>query len=220
MGRLPQPLRIKTNKQLDWLIDHLTTEVHRAHDHWKLWSGLKAAVDEYPDETSQSLRFWDLTLQAHQDSVILRLGRLFDPTQGALSLGNFLCTVKDHMARTPPPPAPNLALLSTPETTEELSSVSETDSAVAKILRIRNEYLAHREARLVGSGTFSGLPELWPTEIQRLLSRALDLVNKYRHLRGRPFLSSQLPGGDDYQNLFELLRSALAHIDENSERAV
>ncbi|MBI3694037.1 MAG: hypothetical protein HY238_04245 [Acidobacteria bacterium] len=90
---MPQVLRISSREQFDWLIDHLATEAARAGDHWYLWSGLDVAFDDYGKEINETPQFWQLTFRAHKDSVVLRLGRLFDPTKGALSLGNFLQTI-------------------------------------------------------------------------------------------------------------------------------
>jgi hypothetical protein len=43
----------------------------------------------------------------------------------------------------------------------ELAEVSENDAIVSRLIGVRNEYLAHRASRLVRSGSFAGLPELY-----------------------------------------------------------
>jgi hypothetical protein len=92
----------------------------------------------------------------------------------------------------------------------ELMSISETDASVASLLAIRNRYLAHRNAHMVGTGTFSALPQLSEEDIKALIERASQIVEKYRQLYGRPAVSSILPGIGDYRTLLELLRAGLA----------
>jgi hypothetical protein len=217
MSKQAQILRIKSREQFDWLIDHLMTEIHRAHDHSNLWRDVDAAFDEYREEANQTPQFWQLTRQSLQDSVILRLARLFDPTSGALSLGNFLRTIRHHStASIPTFLSPDLAGISLATLDAELAYVSESDASVACLLAIRNRYLAHREAHMVGTGSLSSLPPFARKQIESLLARALNIVNEYRRICGRPFVSSHLPGGDDYRHLFKLLRSGFAALKVRS----
>jgi hypothetical protein len=218
MSKPAQILRVTAREQFDWLIDHLMTEIHRAHDHSNLWRDVDAAFAEYREEANQTPQFWQLTRQSLQDSVILRLGRLFDPTSGALSLGNFLRTIRHHATASDPTfLSPALAGISLATLDAESAYVSESDASVASLLGIRNRYLAHREAHMVGSGSLSSLPSLERERIESLLGRALNIVNEYRRICGRPFVSSNLPGGDDYRHLFELLRSGLGALKSRAQ---
>src|SRR6478672_3330878 len=97
VSKSPRALRVKTRGQFNLFLDHLVTETHRAWDHWSLWGRLDAAIADYTVEMNQTPQFWNLTLRAHQDIVILRLGRLFDPTEGALSLCQVLQTICDSL---------------------------------------------------------------------------------------------------------------------------
>jgi hypothetical protein len=200
-------LRIRSREEFIWLIDHLTTETYRAHDHWGFCGDLEASFDEYSEELNQSPQFWHLTRTAHQDSVILRLGRLFDPTSKALSLGNFLCTIHQAAANGSSYLGFELAEVNLAEIEQEMSSISRDDALVASLLTIRNQYLAHREAGLVGKGTFDSLPKLYRGDIEALLGGALSIAIKYRELFGRPILAWGRPGAGDYQTLLRLLKS-------------
>jgi hypothetical protein len=208
MNKQAQVLRINSREQFNWLIEHLRTETHRAHDHWNFWGDFEAALGEYSEELNQAPEFWELTRQAHKDSVILRLGRLFDPTKGVLSFGNLLQTIRHHATATAPTfLSADLNELDLATLDLELTSVSEDDAAVSSLLAIRNQYLAHREARIVGTGTFSSLPKLERTEIESLLERALRIVRKYTQICGIPRLS--WGRDEDFQRLLKLLRSGL-----------
>jgi hypothetical protein len=208
MAKSPQVIRIKSKEQFDWLIDHLVTETHRAWDHWDLWGGLDKALAEYGIEINQTSQFWRLTIRAHQDSVILRLGRLFDPHPIALSLGNMLQTIHNGVTNSTfsdlgiEVKKIDLKLLQT-----DLEMVSEGDPLVSQLIDIRNDYLAHRASRLVSS---KSIPTLQQTDIATLLTRASSMLEKYGPLCGRPIVSRHYVGEDDYKYLLDLLRLGLA----------
>lgn len=73
--------------------------------------------------------------------------------------------------------------------------VSEDDPIVAKLLLVRNEYLAHRGTRHVTRGTFEALPNLQSDEITTLINGALSLLTKYRDRLGYPPLGPAGGGG-------------------------
>ena len=90
-----------------------------------------------------------MTRRALQDSLVLRLGRLFDPANGALSLGSFLETIHNHAANhtlgSLGLDAPGLDAVAIQD---ELRNVSNDDPLISRLMQIRNEYLAHRKASL------------------------------------------------------------------------
>jgi hypothetical protein len=215
MGTGLSPLRIINSRAtFDGLLDHLATEGRRAGDHWCLWGALDAAFDDYSKELNQSPQFWGLTRRALQDSVILRLGRLFDPTNGALSLGNFLETIHNHALNHS---LGSLGLdvpgLDTAAIQEELKQVSDADPLVSRLMQVRNQYLAHRQASLVRRGTFDSLPELRREDIDTLLNRASAIVDKYCRLYDRPLMSVRFVGADDYKHMLDLLKAGLESIE-------
>jgi hypothetical protein len=95
----------------------------------------------------------------------LRLGRLYDPHAAAISLGFH----------------------------SQITNVSDSNPTVAKLLVLRNEYLAHRGTGHVTKGTLSSLPSLNSDEITTLigeckgvgLSQLLTDVLKTRHRNQR-----------------------------------
>ena len=216
MSKGPHALRtIKYRAQFDWLLDHLQTEVCRAGDNWHLRAALDAAlVVDYCREINQTPVFWQLINQALQDSVVLRLGRLYDPSKGALSLGNLLRTIQDHAGNgTSAALGSSVSGLDIASVEADLKNVSADDPVVSRLMEIRNQYLAHRQARLVSSGTFASLPELRQIDIETLLNTACRVATKYSHLYGRPMLSQRIIGADDYRYMLNLLRLGLQSLD-------
>lgn len=151
-------VRIKSRDEFDWLIEHMTDEAYRVRDNWDFWGAINKAFDEYSTELNRTPAFWELTRRAHQDAVVLRLGRLYDPHPTATSLGNLLETMKENAARAGTLFPERVADLDTAELDSEIARVSYEDPIVAKLLLIRNEYLAHRGTRHVTRGTFASLP--------------------------------------------------------------
>jgi len=192
MAKSPQVLRIKSKEQFDWLIDHLVLETNRAWDHWDLWGGLDKALAEYATEINQTSQFRRLTIRAHQDSVILRLGRLFDPHPIALSLANLLQTIHHGVtASTLSHLGIKIQQLDLTLLQKDLETLSESDPLVSQLIEIRNEYLAHRASRLVISKL---LPTFQREDIEALLNRASSMLEKYGAACGRPHVSRHCAG--------------------------
>ena len=206
---LPQfrAVRIRSRDEFDWLIEHMTHEAYRARDNWDFWAAMEKAFDEYSIELNQTPAFWELTRRAHQDAVALRLGRLYDPHATATSLGNLLSTMKENALRASTVFPASLADLDTTELDREITDVSDADPIVKKLLLIRNEYLAHRGTQHVTRGTFASLPSLDRDEISTLITRALDLLRKYRERLGYPQLLWGHHEAEEFQKLLSLLRA-------------
>jgi hypothetical protein len=92
--------------------------------------------------------------------------------------------------------------------------MSDSNPLVSRLMEVRNQYLAHRQASLVSRGTFASLPELSRTDIEKLLNAAYEIGSKYCHLYGRKMLlSPRLFGADDYKHLLALLTLGLQSIE-------
>lgn len=182
--------------------------------HWDFWAAMEEALGEYAIELNQTPAFWELTRRAHQDSVVLRLGRLYDPHATATSLGSLLQTMKEnscHAGNLFPAAISNLDIT---ELDSEIAGVSDQDPIVAKLLLIRNEYLAHRGTRHVTMGSFASLPNLQRDEISALLTKAFDLLCKYRERLGYPSLSWGHHEVKEFYRLLSLVRAGANLTDE------
>jgi hypothetical protein len=213
------PLRIiKSRATFDDLLDHLATESRRAEDNWHFWGAIDTACVDCFRELNQTPQFWNATRRAFQDSVILRLGRLFDPNNGALSLGNFLTTIHKHAKENS---LGSLGLdvpgLDITGLEKELKTVSKDDPLVKALMEIRNEYSAHREAHLVARGSFSLLATLSQDDIRTLLNLSMRIVDKYCRLYNRPLVLIHFPERDDYKRMLKLLKVGLECTEKRNE---
>jgi hypothetical protein len=200
-------VRIKARSEFDWLMEHMIHEAYRVRDNWEFWGAMEEAFEEYSGELNQTPAFWELTRRAHEDSVALRLGRLYDPHATATSLGNLLQTMKESITSVPAVLPQSIAQLNAAELDSEMIGVSEDDPIVAKLLVLRNEYLAHRGTRHVTKGTFDALPNLQRNEIATLIERALSLLTKYRNRLGYTPLLWGHHEAEEFRQLLALIRS-------------
>jgi hypothetical protein len=202
-------IRVKSREEFDWLIEHATHEVFRAREHWHFLVAMEAAFDEYGVEINQTPGFWGFTRRAHQDGLVLRLGRLYDPHPGPMSLGNILQTMKDGASRGGSMFPAGIANLHATALDADITSVSDQSSAVKKLHQIRNEYLAHRDARAVIKGTFASLPTLQEEDLSWLLTNALDITRRYREHLGYPILGWGSQEAEEFKHLLRLVRAGL-----------
>src|ERR1039457_304203 len=83
-----------TPKQLLEQIKKLRNELFVTDVQFQLFVGLKKAAPNYKEEIRATPLFWDYTMRAHIDMVVLRLCRLYDPDSKTISLPNFVLTVE------------------------------------------------------------------------------------------------------------------------------
>lgn len=202
-------VRVKSAAEFDSLIEHITHETYRARNNWDFWGAFETACDEYSIELNETPAFWELTRRAHKDCVVLHLGRLYDPDGSAASLGNLLQTIKESATSAARFAPVCVADLDMTELDLEMAAVSDEDPAVAKLLRLRNEYLAHRGTRHVTKGDFASLPTLKRNEISTLMTRAIEILSKYRRRFGYLQLGWGHQEVEEFCRLLSLVRAGL-----------
>lgn len=215
MGAPFRAIRVKKRSEFDGFVEHLTHEAYRARTHWDLWKGLDASFKQYWEDLNRTPSFWELTRRAHQDAVILRLGRLYDPHPTAISLGTLLATMHKHATAPGAEFPPGLADLDRAQLDGGMESVSDSDPSVKNLLTWRNEYLAHRSSKRVAEGTFAHLPELRSRDIAKLVNRAIGILRKYRHRLGFPPLSWGSHEVTDLKQLLSLLHAGTGRLGGN-----
>ncbi len=83
-----------TPKQLLEQIEKLRNELFVTDVQFQLFVELKKAAPNYKEEIRATPLFWDYTMRAHIDMVVLRLCRLYDPDSNTISLPNFVLTIE------------------------------------------------------------------------------------------------------------------------------
>jgi hypothetical protein len=220
---------IPNDNEFSLLLNALSSDIGHAHFHYKLLRALQDARDEYWEVFSQSQTFWSLTLEAHQDATLSRLGRVFDQEKTALSLGNWLLTIKSnlHFFDEPNfrkrlqgnPFVESLAKDSRKPDEQELEqdvgsvvkSVNKgIDNVVLKFINIRNKYLAHKDPKvLLPSRGPEMVADLSWNDVEHLLNLADGLLSKYSLLFAASVDSTTMLGQDDYKSVLETIKGGI-----------
>jgi hypothetical protein len=234
---LGNSIPVTSESEFERLLDHLGAEARHASDYWFLLRGLDTELEAMNEGFNQCEVFWGFVFHSLQDATVSRLCRLYDPHKDVLSLRRFLETVKkklDYFSKDAfrrrvsnhPDVDGLVSKYQPPDTSKlntEISSVTESDECVKRVVDLRNNFVAHRNADRVRLQAFASLPGLTNDEVGMLLKRARDLVAKYDFIYRRRLVSIEVSGADDYRHLLTLITkgqaSILAEIEEDYPRA-
>ena len=231
-----KPIRVKSEKEFGRLRDRIDREVSHARHHWSLLKEIEKARADYSREINESNTFWHLTSIAHRDAVLSHLGRLYDDTNGTLSLSGFLETVRanrnffsDEAFRERLKDNPQVENLVRDRPIDdagldaEIATVSEPDPLVKALHNLRHKIIAHTDADVVRRNAPEAHTRWLPLDkIDKLLSRASDITTKYSLYFHGAFYGG-IVGGDDFMATLRWVRKGLAahdaEIEEQHKRA-
>jgi hypothetical protein len=212
------------------LLKELSSDIGHAHFHYKL---LRALLDVYNNPSSetfsQSRTFWFLTIEAHQDATLFRLGRVFDQGKDGLSLGKLLQTIKAYphffdeahfrkrfknkvFAENLTKDFKKLSMEGL-ERDIGLVSVDQNqggDDVVRRFVAIRKKYLAHKDPKpLLSPAEFKTVADLSWADVEHLLDLANSLIRKYSLLFSASVDSTSMLGQDDYKYVIEAIEDKM-----------
>lgn len=207
--------------EFERLLDEVILEANRAADYWNLVRGLDVEFDHFQMEFSQSPVFWSLTFRALYGTVLSYLGRVYDQTGGALSLGSLLMTIKKHPDYFSEKSfrrrlkdkglAADVRPLDMSALDAEINRASSnSDHLVKRLQNVRNKVISHRDPQLVRLATLSELSGLTNDEVETLIERATRTANKYTIFYRASSFSEKLIGSEDYTRMLRLLKTGLS----------
>lgn len=224
-------LKFKTAEEFRRLLTALLDDLVDASFHFTLHQNLAKACEEYATELAQSPTFWGLTLSAHMDAVLLRLCRAYDTYEStALSLRNLLDTIRAHLSIFDEanfrrrlkgnPFVDSLAVKLKPpdqiQLEKDIEVVSNSDPLVHKLVTWRHHYVAHRNSHFtLNPQKFDAQYPLLFAEIGALITRALEVGNRYSLLFDATSHATLMVGRDDYLNVLKAVRE---HEEANERR--
>lgn len=220
-----RPIQVSSEVEFERLLDEVILEANRAADYWNLVRGLDVEFDHFQMEFSQSPVFWSLTFRALYGTVLSYLGRVYDQTGGALSLGSLLMTIKKHpdyfseksfRRRLKDNPyveglAADMRPLDMSALDAEINRASSnSDHLVKRLQNVRNKVISHRDPQLVRLATLSELSGLTNDEVETLIERATRTANKYTIFYRASSFSEKIIGSEDYTRMLRLLKTGLS----------
>ena len=231
-------IKISNAEEFERLLNALCEEVVNACIHFRLYSDLEAARDQYSTSYQQSWTFWFLTFQAHLDTALFRLCKIYDQHDASLNLRNLLDTIeanlgvfdtKNFKERLKGNPfvdslAKDAKRPSVDDLKRDKDTVSDVDPTVKALLFWRNNFFAHRSAKhVVEKKDLADHYALEMKAVESLSKNALRIVNHYSHLFRASHYSTQMVGHKDFEYILktidEVVRANEAKIDRELEES-
>jgi hypothetical protein len=228
-------IQVRDSADFQRILRALALELVDANISFKLHTNLIAA---YEAEDGAAMReawtFWSLTIQAHLDSAVFRLCRIYDPKNTHLGLRGFMHTIqsnqhlfsrKQFAARMAGRACADsliegFAPLDQGQIEVDMAYVTRTSNPmVDRLIAVRHNYYSHRNAEDVVAD--HAVAEKYPhmrDEVGELLKVGLAIVNLYSNLFEANTWSSGIIGQNDYHYM---LRAARERLDRyRAERGV
>lgn len=204
---LPAPPLL--NAEFERLLDRLAADIIDAAVFRHLVADLNATFDDYWREFNESQTFWSLSFRAYSDVVLNRLGRVYVSQKDALSLSAWLGAIRSNPQLFPATPDPI-------QLDRDIESVSNKDPLVNKLICLRGNFVAHINwDHTAGGGVKikSDKFDLTWGEIDVVISRAEEILNRYSIAYKRTSWSMEIAGRHDYRSILNAVRSDLERMD-------
>jgi hypothetical protein len=213
-------VKLKSDKDFTVLLEAIVDELLRADVHLIIAKGLAKHGKQYLDAINFSRTFWNFTYQAHIESVLYHLCKVYDQHPSGFHLHRLLEIVKDnpemfeiekHRKRLGKN-AEDEILYCTPINQQQIQCdyqfVTEENPQVEKLLKWRNNVLAHRNPnQKLSQKPFEKTYPFPFSEIESLLKEGSEIVNRYSGHFGSAYYSrvTETDGWDDFFFVLESL---------------
>ncbi|RBP28502.1 hypothetical protein DET50_1113 [Marinobacter pelagius] len=196
--------------EFDRMTEKLVSELQAAYMFFEMYRAIEDEIPHHSKAMNKSKHFWSLTRNAHLEATRATLARIYDQDEKNLSVRSWLNKFKiDHLkdeyfqsndldsfCRKP---------LVAGEIDEDIKSVSDRDPLVKTLyIRHRHTEIAHLSLKNAQKGVsfFERYP-LSRVEIQSLIDRAAELINKYSaHHSGKTYAMTTFHS-KDYKYVFD-----------------
>lgn len=226
-GKHQMAIQVRNSSEFERLLKALALELVDANIPFKMHTNLIAAYESESGEAMrQSWTFWSLTIQAHLDSAVFRLCRIYDQNNKRLGLRGLLHTIhsnkhlfsRDQFAARMEGRAHAERLIAAYEPLDprqieaDMDYVTRaTNPIVDRLIAIRHNYYSHRNAEdVVADHAISQKYPHMRDEVGKLLKVGLAIVNLYSNLFDANSWASGIIGQDDYHYV---LRAAKERLD-------
>lgn len=193
-----------TTSDFEELTRSLAIEIQSALIDYTMYENLAKGADAHPTVVDRSRAFWDLTIQSHLNSAILRLCRIYDQQVSSMNLAKWLKLIKCN-------PAWFMGKsIDIAQLDEDIKYASNHNPLVDNLTRYRGNVIAHLgENYVLNYRNTKHSFKLTYGDIKDLLKNALKILNNYARLYNGHNWSANLIGADDYQFIFRELEKVL-----------
>lgn len=225
---MPSSLQIVSDADLRKLLKRLVDDIVDAGGFLRLHRHFEAAFREYAEEVNQTPAFWNFTEKAIREASLLRLARIFDQDNRALSLLTLLHTIGHHTAFFEDEAVlrrvseaykkefrPRSHLIDPKQLQVDIAMVSASDPLVAKVILWRHNFGAHLSATPLLRASKKALAIPSRDEAFELVDRAFTIFNRYLTAFEASSYSREIIGEESHEFLFTMLRLGLKKWDED-----
>jgi hypothetical protein len=228
-------IAIQNDDEFGRLLRGLAQDVIDAHIHWGQYLALHAQMERSPQVTAEAYTFWHYTLVAHQRTSLMSLARAYENDQRGLHLRSWLIAIREHLhlfskdqvtRGRPDDPftkwiSEEAAKPSSEQLEQDIKDCSIYDNADVKALHVyRGNLLAHRNAELMKQGDPSKLPPLSIEQVEALLARSVNVLNRYAYMFETTIYGTQPVGHDSIERIFESIQRDLDQRDRLIQQQV
>ena len=226
----PSSIPVSCDAEFESLLKRLSEDIVEAPAFLRLDKLLRSKFSEYEREVNNGAFFWTFSVKAIREAGLLRIARIYDQEQRALSLRRLLLTIQANphffddetvKRRVNPDYAaammPRSHLPNPTQITNDLLLVSDDDPLVHKIVRWRNTLGAHISAKTTLKRPVIADP-LTFEDADNLCTRAFDVFNRYTSLFHATTHSRMIIGEEgSVESIFKFLRLGFEAYDKQVE---
>ena len=192
--RTLKSLKLETPEKFGKFLHVLWDELYWANFYYDIFKEASRLCNEHEKAVKFSPYFWHFTLQAHCQTALVHLHRIYDQNKDSFNLHRFLLTVRDNKSIFHPD-AVRERRKSDPHAEDLMESIGELDSTqleldinyaslanpkVENLKRWRDRVTFHKDEReLFREKPFEQEFPLTFGDIDELLSEALKILNRY-----------------------------------------
>lgn len=203
--------------------DRLIMEALHARAHLNLWERFeKYKATSYIDELNQARYFFNFTIKAHLDDVLVTLSRILDRHKEALSIWKFLSFAEKNreifstqafnqrMIKKPDYDkywAESHKPITLKEIEEDRQKLGSLEQTVNNLTAWRNKVVAHIDRQFLLSDKI--VSEEYPMQLQQLqevVTTLFPILNRYSGAYNSSSYATSYPGEDDVQFVMDCIR--------------
>ncbi len=209
--------RKMTEAEFDEFTNKLKKEIPSACIDYKMYRDLRNACVEHEIVVQQSRAFWPMTVDAHLNSAVLRICRIYDTQKSSLNLVYWLKTIRDNphwfsesVFRTRHADRNYYGQPDKEQLTKDIEFASEGNLTVKNLIKFRGSLIAH-----IGENyflkRFNAHESFKVTlgDLETLTTGALTILNRYMHLYEAGEYSANMIGADDFKFIFTTMKKAI-----------